>query len=258
MRGMRLAVSLLSILPVPAAGEPDRRTAGAAMVCAPAVGLLLGMFAAAGLLLVGSVLGAGAFAGAAVAVAALALLTRGLHLDGLADLADGLGSGKPADAALAIMRRSDIGPMGVVTLVCTLLIQVAALTQALALGPGRGAAAVIAAVVTGRVAIMWGCRDGVPSARPDGLGALVAGTVRPAVAALVTGLVLAACAGAAVMMRPGGWTLPAGVLGGLIAARLLERHAVRRLGGITGDVLGAVCEVATTVALLVAAVRPGR
>ncbi|MYV40156.1 adenosylcobinamide-GDP ribazoletransferase, partial [Streptomyces sp. SID1328] len=65
---------------------------------------------------------------AAVASAAVpAALTRGLHLDGLADTADGLGSGKPAEQALAIMKRSDIGPFGVLTLVLTLLAQVAAL-----------------------------------------------------------------------------------------------------------------------------------
>ena len=71
-------------------------------------------------------------------MAALALLTRGLHLDGLADLADGLGSGQPAATALDIMRRSDIGPFGTVTLVLVLLTQVAALAHAEAEGDGRG------------------------------------------------------------------------------------------------------------------------
>ena len=75
-------------------------------------------------------LGAGPLTASGLAVGSLALLTRGLHLDGLADLADGLASGKPAPAALDIMRRSDIGPLGVVTLVLTLLLQVAALSQA--------------------------------------------------------------------------------------------------------------------------------
>jgi adenosylcobinamide-GDP ribazoletransferase len=101
----------------------------------------------------------------------------------------------------------------------------------------------------------------VPAARPDGLGALVAGTVRPAIAAAVT-LAAGAAAGAAVAISATattgrlGWTLPLAVLAGLAAARLLERHAVRRLGGITGDVLGALAEVAATVTLVVAAMGP--
>ena len=84
------------------------------------------------------------------------------------------------------MRRSDIGPLGTVTVVLTLLIQVAALSQAESSGDGRGPAALIAAVVTGRLAITWAGRRGVPAARPDGLGALVAGTVRPAIPAAIT------------------------------------------------------------------------
>ncbi len=266
--GPRLAVTLLTVIPAgdqgtpepgtPEPGTPEPGTAGAAMAWAPAVGLLLGVIAAAVLLAADHPLGLGALAGAVLAIAALALLTRGLHLDGLADLADGLGSGKPGPAALDIMRRSDIGPIGTVTVVLVLLIQVTALSQAEASGDGRGPAALIVAVVTGRLAITWACRRGVPAARPDGLGALVAGTVRPAIPALITlGTLAAAVAAvvisAAVLAEPLGWTLPLAVAAGLAAAFGLERHAVRRLGGITGDVLGALAEVAATVALVVAA-----
>jgi len=180
-----------------------------------------------------------------LAVAALALLTRGLHLDGLADTADGLGSRRPAGEALAIMKRSDIGPFGVVTLVLTLLIQVAALAQAQALG--RGAPAVIAAAVTGRLALPWACRRGVPAARGTGLGALVAGTVPPAIPVALTAAALA-CA------YPFGLVVPIAVAAGLAASLALTALAVRRLGGITGDVLGALVEVATAVCLLVTAI----
>jgi adenosylcobinamide-GDP ribazoletransferase len=266
--GLRLSVTLLTVIPLRDQGTapdpgtgPDRKTAGGAMAWAPGVGLLLGVIAAAVLLAADHPLGLGPLTAAVVAVAVLALLTRGLHLDGLADLADGLGSGKPARAALDIMRRSDIGPVGTVTVVLTLLVQVAALSQAESADGGRGPAALIAAVVTGRLAITWACRPGVPAARPDGLGALVAGTVRPAVAAAITAGTLAAAAGAvaisaAVLGEPLGWTLPLAVAAGLAAAFGLERHAVHRLGGITGDVLGALTEVATTVALVVAAAGP--
>jgi adenosylcobinamide-GDP ribazoletransferase len=276
--GLRLSVTLLTVIPLrgavpaaaPEAGETPATlvpaplapaTVAAAMAWAPAVGLLLGVIAAAILLAVDHPLGAGPLTGAVLAVATLAVGSRGLHLDGLADLADGLGSGKPAPAALAIMRRSDIGPVGTVTLVLTLLLQVAALSRAESAGGARGAAALIAAAVTGRLALTWACRRGVAAARPDGLGALVAGSVNPAIPAMTTLAALAAAVAAVavsatVIGEPLGWTLPLAVVAGLGAAFVLERHAVRRLGGITGDVLGALAEVAATVTLLVAAMGP--
>jgi adenosylcobinamide-GDP ribazoletransferase len=259
--GQRLAVTLLSVIPVPAgratrsdAGATIRRdTAAAAMAWAPAVGLLLGGAAAAVLAAAWPLLHAGPLLAAALAVATLALLTRGLHLDGLADLADGLGGGRTATAALAIMKRSDIGPFGTVTLVLTLLIQVAALAQAQA--RGHGAAAIIGAAVTGRLALCWACRRGIPAARADGLGALVAGTVASWVPPVLTTVVLGAAAacGALLPGSTGGWPLPAAVATGLAASLVLARHAVRRLGGITGDVLGALVEVGTLACLVVVA-----
>ena len=257
--GLRLSVTLLTVIPLP---EPDpaaaglSEAAGQAMAWAPAVGLLLGAIGAGVLLGADHPLGAGPLTAAALAVAALALLTRGLHLDGLADLADGLGSGKPADAALDIMRKSDIGPLGVVTLVLTVLVQVAALAHAESAGAQRGAAALLTAIVTGRLAMTWACREGVPAARPGGLGAMVAGTVRARVPLAETLVALAAAAGAVLVWNAIGWTLPLAIAVALAAASGLERHAVRRLGGITGDVLGALGEVAATVALVVATMGP--
>src|SRR4029077_20144908 len=95
--------------------KPSRADAAAAMAWAPVGSPLLGVLAAAVLLMADHPLGDPPLTASGLAVGSLALLTRGLHLDGLADLADGLASGKPAPAALDIMRRSDIGPPGVVT-----------------------------------------------------------------------------------------------------------------------------------------------
>jgi adenosylcobinamide-GDP ribazoletransferase len=245
--GLRLAVTLLTVVPRP--GPPDpaaptRRQAGAAMAWAPLIGLAAGGIAA-GVLWVGA-RWAGPLLGAVLAITALAALTGGLHLDGLADLADGLGSRRPAAGALQIMRQSDIGPFGVVALVFTLLIQVAALDRAQVLG--RGEVAIAAAAVTARLAMTAACRPGVPAARASGLGALVAGSVRPAVLA---GLVGAAVGGAA----PFGVIFAVAVVAGLAVGLALAAVAVRRLGGITGDVLGAVAEVTAAACLLVTALR---
>lgn len=245
---MRQALSLLTVLPAGAAGTPG----SSVMAHAPAVGVILGGLGAGAL--AAAAWAAGPLVAATVAIAILALLTRGLHLDGLADLADGLGSGKPAEGALEIMRRSDIGPMGVVTVVLTLLIQVVSLARATSVSQWHGVAALLAAVVTGRLAMTWACRAGVPAARPGGLGALVAGTIRPYTAVALTIAPLAgACVAAALV--PGFWPVAAAIPAGLVAAALLQRHAIARLGGITGDVLGALGEVATTAALLIAAIR---
>ena len=245
--GFRLAGTLLTAVPIPGSrvghGAPDRQTAGAAMYWAPVIGLLLGVVAAA-VLLACRAGHSGPLLGAVLAIAVLAALTRGLHLDGLADLADGLGSGQPAGRALEIMKQSDIGPFGVATIALTILIQVSALARADQIG--RGPVAVVAAAVTARLAIMLACRRKVPSARPDGLGALVAGTVHPLLAGV---LVMAALAGAGAF----GWVYPAAMVIALAVSLALTRVATRRLGGITGDVLGAVAEVAAAVCLLVTA-----
>ncbi|HEU5027715.1 MAG TPA: adenosylcobinamide-GDP ribazoletransferase [Spirillospora sp.] len=249
--GLRLAVTLLTVIPL-RTPEVDRDTGRAAMLAAPLVGLLTGG-AAALVLLLGDALDLSGLLAAALAVGAAAVLTRALHLDGLADLADGLGSGRPAEDALAIMKRSDIGPFGVVTLLLVVLVQVAALASA----PHAAVAALIAGA-TGRLALPWACRAGVPAARPGGLGALVAGTVPARGALTVTAAVLvAAGAAGAASGGPGGALHGlAAVVVGLAAALLMLRHAVRRLGGVTGDVLGALVEIATTAALLALAALP--
>jgi adenosylcobinamide-GDP ribazoletransferase len=247
--GLRLAMTLLTAIPLNGTGRggpaPSRQAAGRAMTWAPAVGLLLGTAAAAVLELAARWGRTGPLLAAVLAVTALALLTGGLHLDGLADLADGLGSRQRADQALAIMKRSDVGPFGVVTLVLTLGIQIAALAQAQALG--RGAPAVIAATVAGRLSLTWACRRGVPAARSTGLGVLVAGTVPPAVPLVLTAAALAAASAF-------GLIVVVAVAAGLAASLALTVLVVRRLGGITGDVLGAQLEITTAVCLLVTAI----
>ncbi|MGW3320467.1 adenosylcobinamide-GDP ribazoletransferase, partial [Streptomyces fungicidicus] len=155
--GLRFAFGTLTALPVRVA-RWDRPAARAGMLCAPVAGLAVGVLAAAvGLLLL--LLGAGALLAAVATVAVPAALTRGLHLDGLADTADGLGSAKPAGDALRIMKQSDIGPFGVLTLVLVLLAQTAALAQAYGGSWARGALAAVVAAVVARLALTLAARD---------------------------------------------------------------------------------------------------
>jgi adenosylcobinamide-GDP ribazoletransferase len=248
--GVRLSVTLLTAIPLPGRRQrpaaPDRRTAAAAMYWAPLVGLLVGAVSAGVLLLATRFGHTGPLLAAVLAVAAAAVLTRALHLDGLADFADGLGSGRAAPEALAIMKRSDIGPFGVVALVLVVLLQVSALARATELG--RGPVAILAAAVAARLAITLACRRGVPAARPGGLGALVAGSVRILPAAA---LALAAVAAAGAVR----WIFAVAVAAGLAVSVAATTLAVRRLGGITGDVLGALAEITATTCLIVTALR---
>ena len=244
--GVRLAVTTLTVVPVTGRGAVDRGRAALAMSLAPAVGLALGV-AAAGIGVAAVAVGASPLVAAVLTVAATAALTRGLHLDGLADTADALGSYADRDTALAIMRRPDIGPFGVVALVLALLGQVGGAATVLAWPWYHAVAGVAVAIATGRLAITWACRRGIPAARPDGLGALVAGTVGPGATVLGTAVVVATAA-AVGPGRP--WQGPVAVLVALAVAAIVVRHAVRRLGGVTGDVLGAACETAATVAYI--------
>lgn len=106
--------------------------------------------------------------------------------------------------------------------------------------------------MTGRAALAIACGPGVPSARPDGLGAMVAGTVGRGVLAAWS-LVLVAGAGLYALVQGPAEGLRAlgAVAAGLGAGALLLRHTTRRFGGITGDVLGAVVETTGCVTLVV-------
>lgn len=258
--GLRLALTTLSVLPV-RPGRLDRRTAGRAMELAPLAGLVLGLLASL-LVLVVRWRGGGDLLAAALGIGALALLSRGLHLDGLADLADGLASYRDPEGTRAVMKSPEVGPLGLVAVVLVLLVQVAALERCLHLH--RGTASLLLAVMTARLAVTAACRR-TAAATPDGLGALVAQTVRPRVVGAWVALLLLVFLPWAVLdpeatgplaLRAG--AVVAAVALGLGLARALRDHAVRRVGGLTGDVLGALVEATTAVVLVVLALSgPG-
>ena len=233
------SAALLTVLRVPARAAASTR---GVLPWAPLVGLVLGALAA-GVGVAGARL-VSPLTGAVLAVAALAALTRGLHLDGLADTADGLGPLRGRERALEVMRQGDVGPFGVVTVLLTVLLQVAA--AATLLEAERGWTALAAAPLVARLAMARTGLAGVPMAAGSALGQSVAGTVSArwlAGWAFVTAVLLTVADQARV----------ASAAAGLLAAELLLRRARARLGGVTGDVMGAMGETAATVTLLVAA-----
>ncbi len=240
---VRLAVGTLTVLPTGRVDVTPKIARGAMLLAPIAVLPLAAVAVAAGWL--GRLAGWPSLVSGLLVVAALALGTRALHLDGLADTVDGLGSGRPVEPALVIMRRGDVGPMGVVALVLVLGIQSATAGVLIDTGSWLTLGLLICGA---RLALVVACAHGVPAARADGLGSAVAGTV-PRIAAAAAWVGFAGLLG--LLVSP--WWLGFVAAGaGLLTALLLTVHCVRRLGGITGDVLGAAVELTLTVLLLVA------
>jgi adenosylcobinamide-GDP ribazoletransferase len=142
------------------------------------------------------------------------------------------------------MKDGGAGPFAVVTLLVVLGVQAGSLG---ALSGWHVVAGTALAAATGRAGFCWVARRGVPAARPGGFGALVAES-QAAWVAPVWWLVLAA-AGAVVA----GWRGPAGVALAAVVTVALSTHTARRLGGMTGDVLGAAAELGTGAVLLLLA-----
>lgn len=247
--GWRLAFGTLTRFPVRPPRTVDRRTAGRAVLLAPVTALpvalawwALGLLAGRGVDLVLAV----------AAIAVLAAWSRALHLDGLADLADGLAGASDPARSLAVMHRGNVGPVGVVVVVLVVLVDVATLPVLVTDPAGRWAG--VTALVMSRQSLSWLCRSGVSAAQEGGLGAAFAESVRTPSA--VFGAMLIVGAGAVLAARSGISSAVAVLAVALASLASSQRVAVvarRRLGGVTGDVMGAAVEVALSAGLVTAA-----
>lgn len=211
---IRLAMMLLTRLPVGQLAEPVP-TMAAARWAFPLVGLPVGMIGWAAFTLAPQ--GVAGF----VAVAAMALATGALHHDGLADFADGMGGGRDRAHVLDIMRDSRIGSYGVLALI---------LSVALMAGAMSGGALAFVGVAMGSRLAMLALLTALPAARDDGLGHMAQAKGWPALTIGAAG-----CAAVAVMVPE----LALAYLAMAVTTGLIARLAVRRIGGQTGDVLGA-------------------
>jgi len=237
------AVRFLTIVPVPFGRGESRDAVGGSQAYFPLVGLGLG------LALVGVDQGLERVLPDAprawLVVLALAALSGGMHLDGLADSADGLlgAGGRTPEERLAIMRDARVGAYGVLALIAVLFLKWSAL---LSLSHGLRAEALLLTPCLGRATIVVGAWA-FPYARPAGLGLAVhqaAGSTHLAVAAAV------ALAAAGALLGWGGLAVAVTVVA---AALVAGGWASRRLGGMTGDVHGALVEVTEAVTLLLVA-----
>jgi len=247
---LRLSFGTLTAIPLPPPARIDRRVAGWAMALAPVTQIPAVM----GLLLWGWVVRetpVPPLLAAAITLVALTLATRGMHLDGLADTADGLSASYDRAKSLDVMRRGNIGPSGVAAVALVLLVDAAALASLLSTGPGVLLACL--SLIASRHLLAWACSAGVPSARTEGLGATVAGSVRPVISGLGFVLLLVISALTTRWSGVPGWTGPVMMLAAALGGVAVIARATSRFGGITGDVLGAVIEVSLAVALTTSA-----
>lgn len=234
-------------------GAPDLRSMPRVL---PLAGALIGLVGAL-VLIVAQALGLGAWLSAALAVAALTLATGAFHEDGLADTADGFGGGATPERRLAIMRDSRIGTYGAAALVLAYALRIACLAElTVRLGPAAGAAAIVLVAALSRTAglvpltLLAAARSsGASHAAGRPPGGMVA-------------LAFALCGGLGLLAALATPLSFLGVaLGFALAAAValaLTRLAARLVGGQTGDVAGAVqqlAEIAAYLGLLIAA-RP--
>lgn len=232
-----LALALLTRLPVPLSHAAATRGAAAAWAWPLAGALVGGLAALAGSIALALGLPTGVAAGIVLAMGIV--LTGALHEDGLADCADGFWGGWDRARRLEIMKDSHIGSYGVLALGLSLILRWSALSALIAAGHLWGP--VIAAAALSR-APMAGVMHALPNARGSGLSQ---STGRPAQDTVLLG---GAVALAVALLATGGAVLAAVVavaLAGLATAAI----ARARIGGQTGDVLGATQQLAEIAAL---------
>jgi adenosylcobinamide-GDP ribazoletransferase len=251
LKDLAAAISFLTILPVRSEwpeGEGPRATGWY-----PWVGWLLGGLAVLGVnwgisLVDHPPVATGAILLGALVLGGWAVLTRFLHWDGLADTFDGLLGGDTPERRLAIMRDSSIGAFGASAMVFLAFVQFAAITDAIS---DRALWVLAVAPVCGRIAAATSSWY-FPAARTDGLAATAFGR-GGTYERIVTGAALLAIAGLVwfgAPVRPLMWTVLAAVIAEVAVPRLLAS----KVGGMTGDLLGATVLIVETVALVTGAV----
>jgi adenosylcobinamide-GDP ribazoletransferase len=241
IRSLRAAASFLTVLPVANADGSAGTRLGRAYF--PMIGAAIGLVAGGLLVAVEAV--STPLLGAAAGVATLAALTGAIHLDGLADSADGLLSRGDAQRRLEVMRDPRLGSYGVTAIVVTLLLQAAALAG---MSPSRALVALVVAGAWSRLAALVVVAV-VPYVRGDGLGMLAADPKRRR---LDIGVGVATALMVSLLDWPRAAAAAAGVALVTVAVAAVSR---RRLGGVTGDVCGASAELGQLAALLAFSVR---
>jgi adenosylcobinamide-GDP ribazoletransferase len=242
MKRFLAALQFLTIIPLPWGSNPGERILGGSLPFFPLVGLMIGAAACLADWGLGRIFPVGV--ASVITVILLIAASGGLHIDGLADTADGFYSARPREGILAIMKDSRTGPMGVAAIVCAVALKIALIASVA--GPWRWWVLMMTPLA-GRCALIIHIAL-LPYVRPEGglVGIFHRNRSR--------GHVLWALA---VLLAVGYITgrLPGLIAGGaaFLAALLLAAYSFHRIGGLTGDTLGAACELTELCPALAAA-----
>ena len=252
IEGVTTALSWLSVLPFRGATAFDRITGARVMAASPIVGVVFGLFAVALLALLG-LLGVAPLLSAVLVVIMWELLSRLMHLDGLADVADALGSYAAPERAREILADPHTGLFGFSAATFSLLVQIAAVMSLIDNGVSW---LVFFLPPLGRVAGQVVARSGRTPLSPTGFGALVVGTVKPwwIIAWWLLLTVLAGVTAVAVGATSLAWVVG---MTGVVACLTTEagaRHLSRRFQGVNGDCIGAGIHLGTAVSAVLFAV----
>ena len=232
------AVTFLTVIPLGRSTEVGTRDLRGGLVLFPAVGGLIGALMAATAWAAALVIPS--LAAAVLGVAAGVIVTAAMHLDGLADTADGVGAALAGRDPAGVMHDPRLGTFGGAALTLDLVLKVSVLS-ALVAGP-RFPVEVIAAGALAR-AVAIALVTAFPYAGTTaGAGGWTRGIGRgPAFVGIVTAL--------AIGVLTVGWAFGAMAASALVVAGVVGRWSSRRLGGVTGDTLGAAAELTETLAL---------
>ncbi len=236
---LTIAAAFLTRLPIRLDDSSGLSALARAARCFPLVGFGIGLFS--GILYVLAVrLDLPPLLAAIIAVAATVAVTGALHEDGLADTVDGFGGGGDRDHKLQIMRDSRIGTYGVVALMLVLGARVVALSS---FKDNDDAVAALILCEAASRALVVAVMQRAPLARSDGLAAAAG---RPTQATMLWALGLAGIIALALAYFDGVVAMAAGA----VVASAITWLARRQIGGVTGDVLGAVQQGSAVVMLL--------
>ena len=241
---LRIAATFLTRVPLGGshtAPTPLSATVWVFPVVGAAVGLVGGLIFTAF-----DWVGAPVWISAIAAISAMYALTGGLHEDGLADVADGFGGGISRDRKLAIMRDSRIGTYGVSALIFSIGVRVAALASIAEAGFAVSALILAGAISRSAIGPVMAL---LPQARPDGLSA-IAGQPRSSQAWLGVAVAFAIALGFAGLSD-----VLVAICVTAVVVTAVATIAKRQIGGQTGDVLGAVAQVAEIAVLVTLSAR---
>jgi len=239
MRLYLIAMQFLTIIPLPCDTRCQKEDLGRATARFPLVGLTIGGLLVGLNFLVAPWLNRSLTA--ALLITVLAAVTGALHLDGLADVCDGLAARGSRERFLAVMKDSHVGAVGAVGIALGLLLKWQAL---LAVPVGITWQALLLFPILGRCAQLLAL-GGAQHARQDGLGAVIIQGMKTH--HLITGLCLTVIACLALLPLKGMIALAA-----VFAVTLIIKgYFQNRLGGLTGDIVGCINEIAEIVALIV-------